>query len=210
MTLRIVSGRAGSGKSTFIHEEMIHDLKNDVLGYPIYMIVPDQMSFSTEYDLTNNYNIEGMMRAQVLTFKRFAWMMLQQTGGIAKDKIDQFGYRMMIRQILDEHKSELVLFRQAAGKNGFTQEVEMLLREFSQYDITSETLPQLIEELEKSQATNTLVAKLKDFQVIVKALEERLGDSYVDGESFYPIVVEQLQNIPDFKDSHVYIDGFVR
>ena len=210
MALRIVSGRAGSGKTQYIHEEMIRDLQFDVLGYPIYMIVPDQMSFSTEYDLTNNYEIKGIMRAQVLTFKRFAWMMLQQTGGIAKDKIDQFGYRMMIRQILDEHKSELVLFRQAAGKSGFTQEVEMLLREFSQYDITSETLPTLIAELEQSGATNTLVAKLKDFLIIVKALEERLGDSYVDGESFYPIVVEQLQGVEEFKESHVYIDGFVR
>lgn len=210
MTLRIISGRAGTGKTTFIHEEMIRDLQSDVLGYPIYMIVPDQVSFSTEYQLTNNYNIEGMMRAQVLTFKRFAWMMLQQTGGIAKDKIDQFGYRMMIRQILDEHKSELVLFRQAAGKTGFTQEVEMLLREFNQYDITSETLPPMIAELEQSGATNTLVAKLKDFLVIVKALEERLGDSYVDGESFYPIVVEQLGNVADIRESHIYIDGFVR
>ena len=210
MTLRIISGRAGTGKTTFIHEEMIRDLQSDVLGYPIYMIVPDQVSFTTEYQLTNNYNIEGIMRAQVLTFKRFAWMMLQQTGGIAKDKIDQFGYRMMIRQILDEHKSELVLFRQAAGKTGFTQEVEMLLREFSQYDITSETLPPMIAELEQSGATNTLVAKLKDFLVIVKALEERLGDSYVDGESFYPIVVEQLGNVADIRESHIYIDGFVR
>ena len=210
MTLRIISGRSGTGKTKYIHEELIENLKHDVLGHPIYIIVPDQMSFSTEYDLTNNYDIEGMMRAQVLTFKRFAWMMLQQTGGIAKDKIDQFGYRMMIRQILEEHKQELVLFRQAAGKNGFTQEVEMLLREFSQYDITSETLPQLIAELEQSSATNTLVAKLKDFHVIVKALEERLGDSYVDGESFYPIVVEQLSAVQDFKEAHVYIDGFVR
>lgn len=210
MTLRIVSGRAGTGKTTFVHKEMIADLQRDVLGHPIYFIVPDQMSFSTEYDLTNHYSIEGMMRAQVLTFKRFAWMMLQQTGGIAKDKIDQFGYRMMIRQILEEHKSELVLFRQAAGKNGFTKEVEMLLREFSQYELTSETLPTIIQELEQSGATNTLVAKLKDFLVIVKALEERLGDSYVDGESFYPLVVEQLEHFEGFRDAQVYIDGFVR
>lgn len=210
MSLQIVSGRSGTGKSTFIHKEMIENLKSDVLGYPIYLIVPDQMSFTAEYELTNTYNIDGMMRAQVLSFKRFAWQVLQRTGGVAKEKMDGFGYRMMIRQVLEEHKEELELFRQSASKHGFTQEVEMLLREFGQYDVTSETIGPLIAELEKVSATNTLLAKLKDMQVIVSAMEEKLGDRYVDGESFYPILVEQLMNVEDIAETEFYLDGFVR
>lgn len=210
MSLRIISGRSGTGKSTYIHKEMIEKLKSDVLGHPIYFLVPDQMSFTTEYELTNTYNIDGMMRAQVLSFKRFAWQILQRTGGVAKEKMDGFGYRMMIRQVLEEHKEELELFRQSASKHGFTQEVEMLLREFSQYEVTSATIGPLIEELEKSAATNTLLAKLKDMQVIVTAMEDKLGNRYVDGESFYPILVEQLMNVEDIAETEFYLDGFVR
>lgn len=210
MTLQIISGRSGTGKTTRIHKEMIEKLKSDVLGSPIYLIVPDQMTFTAEYELTNHYDIEGMMRAQVLSFKRFAWQILQRTGGVAKEKMDGFGYRMMIRQVLEEHRDELELFRQSAGKHGFTQEVEMLLREFGQYDVTSETIGPLIEALEQSAATNTLLSKLKDMQVIVRAMEEKLGDRYVDGESFYPILVEQLMNVDDIAESEFYLDGFVR
>lgn len=209
MALKIISGRAGSGKTTKIHQEIIEDLKANPLGPPIFIIVPDQMSFSTEYDLTNKYDVQGIMRAQVLTFKRLAWFILQETGGIAKDKIDSFGYRMLIRRILEENKEKFALFRQAAGKRGFTQEVEMLLREFSQYDITSESINGLIEQLEQANATNTLIAKMKDFKIILRELEDRIGDQYVDGEGFYPILAEQLKNSEKMKEAHIYFDGFV-
>lgn len=209
MSLRIISGRAGTGKTTFIHEEIVQDLKNNPLGNPIFLIVPDQVSFTTEFEMTNNYDIRGIMRAQVLTFKRLAWFILQETGGIAKERIDSFGYRMLLRRILEEHKEEFKLFRQAAGKRGFTQEVEILLREFSQYDITSESIVPLIEELEQANASHTLIAKMKDFQIILRELEERIGDGYVDGEGFYPLLVEQLKNSSRIHDAHVYIDGFV-
>lgn len=209
MSLRIVSGRAGTGKTTFIQEEIVRDLKQHPLGHRIFLIVPDQVSFTTEFEMTNNYDIRGIMRAQVLTFKRLAWFVLQETGGIAKDRIDSFGYRMLLRRILEEHKEEFKLFRQAAGKRGFTQEVEMLLREFSQYDITSESIVPLIAELEQANASHTLIAKMKDFQIIIRELEEQIGDGYVDGEGFYPLLVEQLKNSPQIRDAHVYIDGFV-
>lgn len=209
MALKIISGRAGTGKTTRIHQEIIEDLKANPLGPPLFIIVPDQMSFSTEYDLTNKYDVQGIMRAQVLTFKRLAWFILQETGGIAKDRIDSFGYRMLIRRILEEHKEQFTLFRQAAGKRGFTQEVEMLLREFSQFDITSDSIVSLIESLELAKASNTLIAKMKDFQIILRELEDKIGDSYVDGEGFYPILVEQLKNSQKIREAHIYIDGFV-
>lgn len=210
MSLRIISGRAGVGKTTMIHQEIVEDLQHNPFGYPIFIIVPDQMSFTTEYALTNDYGLSGMMRAQVLTFKRLAWYILQQTGGIAKNRIDRFGYRMLLRRILEEHKEEFTLFGQAAGKRGFTQEVEMLLREFSQYDMTSETIGPLIAEMEaNAHVSRTLISKLKDFEIIMRELEERIGDSYVDGEGFYPILVEQLQHYKEMQEAHVYIDGFV-
>ncbi|MEO4054232.1 helicase-exonuclease AddAB subunit AddB [Solibacillus sp. CAU 1738] len=208
MSLRIISGRAGTGKTTMIHQEIVQDLKDNPFGPQIFMIVPDQMSFKAEYDLTNKYGIQGIMRAQVLTFKRLAWFILQETGGIAREKIDSFGYRMLIRRILEDNKERFSLFRQAAGKRGFTQEVELLLREFSQYDVTSTSIIDVIAELETNKAPNTLIAKMKDFQIILQELEVYIGESYVDGEGFYPILVEQLKNSSKIKDADVYIDGF--
>lgn len=208
MSLRVISGRAGTGKTTLIHNEIVKELKEQPLGAPIYLIVPDQMSYQAEYMLTNNYDIQGIIRAQVMTFKRLAWYILQETGGIAKEQIDKIGYRMLIRRLLVENKDQFTLFRQAADKRGFTEEVEQLIKEFSQYNIDSTVLNEAISKLEQSSAPNTLIAKTKDLHIILEKLEEVLGDNYVDSDGFYPILIEQLQNSQKLKEAHIYIDGF--
>lgn len=210
MSLRVISGRAGAGKSSLIHKEIMKELKSNPLGAPIYIIVPDQMSFSTEYELTNNYDIRGIMRAQVMTFKRLAWYVLQETGGIARDKIDKIGYRMLIRRLLMENQDRFSLFRQAADKRGFTEEVEQLIKEFSQYNIQSDTLHDVIQDLETKQAPHTLISKSKDLLIILQELESELGDTYVDGEAYYPVLLEQIKNSEKLKQAHIYIDGFTQ
>ncbi|MFJ7649966.1 helicase-exonuclease AddAB subunit AddB [Lysinibacillus sp. NPDC097279] len=208
MTLRIVSGRAGTGKSAFIHREIVEQVSTDPLGHPIFIIVPDQMSYSTEYELTNRHGLHGLIRAQVMTFKRLAWLVLQETGGIARQEVNGYGYRMLIRKLLEEQKSDFSLFRQAAGKRGFTEEIETLLREFSRYSVNSSVLAEVTASLKAVDAPNTLQAKTNDLQIVLQALEERLGTTYVDSEGYYPILTEQLKFSETMKQATIYIDGF--
>lgn len=208
MTLRIVSGRAGTGKTTFIHKEIVNELKENPFGDPIYIIVPDQMSYSTEYNLTNKYGLNGIIRAQVVTFKRLAWYVLQETGGIVKDKMDTIGYRMLIRRLLLDNKEQFSLFKQAASQPGFAAEIEKIVKEFNQYNINSESLKETIQNLQSVQAPETLISKTKDIQIILEKLEEQLGQSYVDGEGYYPVLIEKIRQSEKLKNAHIYIDGF--
>ncbi len=209
MSLRVISGRAGTGKTAFVHKEIVEDLKENPLGSPIFIIVPDQMTFSTEYELTNHYGLDGIMRAQVMTFKRLAWFVLQSEGGITKERIDGTGYRMLIRRILEEHKEEFLLFRQAAGKRGFTKEVEQILKEFSQYNINVETIEPLIDTLKETGASKILLHKMHDLQIILKQLNERIGLDYVDGDGYFPLLIERIPKMESLRETHVYLDGFV-
>lgn len=208
MSLRIVAGRSGTGKSTFIYEEILQELKEAPIGDPIFLIVPDQMSYSTEYELTNDHGVSGLIRAQVMTFKRLAWLVLQETGGIARTEINGFGYRMLIRDLLESNKENFSLFRQAAGKRGFTEEIETLLKEFSRYSVTSRLLADVNEELALIGAPNTLQSKTNDLKVVLEVLEERLGTTYVDSEGYYPILTEMMQHSETMKNATIYIDGF--
>ena len=208
MSLRLITGRAGTGKSTFIHKEIVDDLIQNPLGDPIFIIVPDQMTFQTEYELTNLYGLKGIMRAQVLTFKRLAWFVLQETGGISKDKVDAVGYRMLLRRILEEHKEEFELFKNAAGKTGFTKEIEKLLKEFSQYNVTNQTMSVIIQELEFNGASKALLDKMHDVQIILMQLEARIGTGYVDGEGFFDTLVEKIPFSEAIQSAHIYYDGY--
>src|SRR5699024_479488 len=71
-------------------------------GVPIFYIVPEQMTFQQEYALFDE-QINGSIRAQVVSFSRLAWRVLQETGGAAKQFISSTGTPMILRKIINEH-----------------------------------------------------------------------------------------------------------
>ena len=156
LSLRIVSGRSGTGKTRFIQQEIIDTLQESRLGDPMFYIVPDQMSFSAEYQLAVDYGLNGLIRAQVTTFKRLAWRVLQETGGIAKEEISGFGYRMLIRSLLEENKDQFKLFKRAATKRGFTDQIEVLLKEFNRYCMDFQTMSNVLNDLTHAKRTENI------------------------------------------------------
>lgn len=209
MSLRIIYGRAGSGKTSFILEEIVATLKGQADGDPIFFIVPDQMSFSTEYRLSSADGMEGMIRAQAVTFKRLAWRVLQEAGGISRKEVDSFGYRMLIRSLLEEHKEEFQLFRRAAGKRGFTDQIEQLIKEFSRYCVDCGELGGIRSSLAEAGAPRTLLDKAADLELILAEIETRLGTVFVDSEGHLALLSEKIRFSEQVKTADIYIDGFV-
>jgi len=127
MALRVISGRAGVGKTHFMEREIMNAVNKEPLGAPIFMVVPDQMSFSSERNLTwMAGESRGTIRVQVTSFKRLAWRILQEAGGISRQELNGFGYRMLLKSVLEENKDKLRLFGKAADKRGFTEEMEQI------------------------------------------------------------------------------------
>ena len=78
--LRLVSGRAGSGKSRLCLNEIHSKLKENPSSFPLVYLVPEQASFQAEYALAKASPQGGSTRAQVFSFKRLAWKVMQETG----------------------------------------------------------------------------------------------------------------------------------
>lgn len=209
MSLKIIYGRAGSGKTSFILDEIVETLKGKADGDPIFFIVPDQMSFSTEYRLSSADGMKGMIRAQAVTFKRLAWRVLQEAGGISRKEVDSFGYRMLIRSLLEEHREEFQLFRRAAGKRGFTDQIEGLIKEFARYCVDCGELGQIRSSLAEAGAPRTLLDKAADLELILAEIESRLGTVFVDSEGHLALLSEKIRFSEQVKASDIYIDGFV-
>lgn len=208
MSLRFVTGRSGSGKTQFIQNEIAEMLKHDPLGAPIIVIVPDQISFSMEHSLSVDYGLKGIIRAQVLTFKRLAWRILQETGGITRKEVDGFGYRMLVRSVLEENQRDFKVFKQAAGKKGFTEQISDLMKEFSRYSLDPFAMHQLVEQLKANQSPQVLIDKAADLTLLLKKLEEKLGTTYVDSEGHLALLTAQIQYAEMVKGAQIYIDGF--
>ncbi|MBE1555048.1 helicase-exonuclease AddAB subunit AddB [Sporosarcina limicola] len=208
MSLRFITGRSGAGKTTFIKREIAAELARNPVGAPIVVIVPDQMSFSMEHSLSTNFGLKGIIRAQVLTFKRLAWRILQETGGITRKEVDGFGYRMLVRSVLEDNRDEFKLFRQATSKRGFTEQIGVLMKEFSRYCLNHQTMSNLHDELVAIGAPRTLLDKASDLALLLTKIEERLGTSYVDSEGHLVLLAAQIKHADLLKGADIYIDGF--
>src|SRR5699024_4225685 len=119
MGLRFLSGRSGTEKDVFILGEIKQQLINQPMGRPIFYIVPEQMTFQQEYQLFSEPEIRGSIRAQVVSFSRLGWRVLQETGGGTKRFISSVGIQMMLRKIIDERAGKWQVFQRALEKQGF-------------------------------------------------------------------------------------------
>ena len=84
MSMRLIYGRAGTGKSEFILQEVKNriqqkatDLKSSeekqsLLVEKIYIIVPEQVSYATEKRLLETLDEQASIKAEVISFKRLA------------------------------------------------------------------------------------------------------------------------------------------
>ncbi len=78
MSLQIIYGKSGTGKSTYIFEEIAKKIESGT-SKRIYIITPEQFSFTAEKKLLDTLNGNAVIQAEVLTFERMAHRVIQDT-----------------------------------------------------------------------------------------------------------------------------------
>lgn len=212
MSFQFILGRSGSGKSHSVFQDIQKKLKEDPSGNPIIYLVPDQMTFQSEYKLASSPGLAGMMRAQVFSFSRLAWRILGETGGMTRMHITSTGVRMMLRKIIEHKKEELKIFRKASEQSGFYELLELMTTELKRYCVSSEELSWNAETLlslgQKEKNKKVLKDKLADLSIISGALEEALAGKYIDSEDYLSLLQEKMPYSETIRNCEVYIDGF--
>ncbi|ASN06557.1 helicase-exonuclease AddAB subunit AddB [Virgibacillus necropolis] len=214
MGIRFILGRSGTGKSGRVLDEIKEKLMDDPQGAPIFYIVPDQMTFQQEYELFKQDGINGSIRAQVASFSRLAWRVLQETGGGTRQFISSLGIQMMLRKIIEEKDSDWNIFQKALEKQGFLDQLEKMITEFKRYQVTPEVLQMQIDQLNqfvhKEQGEEALTKKLQDLSYIYEELAYALQGKYVDSEDQLQLLAEKIKEASFLENAEVYLDGFHR
>lgn len=188
-------------------------LKASPQGPPIIYLVPEQMTFQQEYALLKDEDLNGSIRAQVYSFTRLAWRLMQLTGGATKKFITSSGIQMMLRKIIEERdKSEWKIFKKAIEKQGFVEQLETMITEFKRYCVTPEMVHEQLSEMETYQhltlQERALQEKLDDLVYIYEQMTIALEKNYIDSEDQLRILAEKLEDSDFLQDTSVYIDGF--
>ncbi|EKN70280.1 ATP-dependent helicase/deoxyribonuclease subunit B [Neobacillus bataviensis LMG 21833] len=210
MSVRMVIGRSGSGKTSMFLDEIRSRLIENPEGTPIIYIVPEQMTFLSEYRLATDSSVGGMIRAQVYSFSRLAWRILQETGGVSRTHLSSVGMNMLIRKIIDEQKENLKIFQRAADKNGFVQQLEQIITEFKRYCLRPDELIQKSAQFGSGETSvsKALHDKLNDLELIYSKFEDEIFGKYIDSEDYFRLLAEKISASSYLKEAEIYIDGF--
>jgi ATP-dependent helicase/nuclease subunit B len=210
MSVRYILGRSGSGKSTVCLTEIRERLLVPNDQESLVLLVPEQATFKAEHALVTSPGISGFMRAQVLSFRRLAFRVMQERGGTARVHISENGKKMLLHKLLHRTKDELKVFHYAADQTGFIDRLNELMVELKRYRIDSE---QLAEQLERAgqtpgQYASELTDKLADLSHICSLYEREIAGLYVEAEDDLAALSEQFGQSSYADQTEVWIDGF--
>ncbi|WP_445993840.1 helicase-exonuclease AddAB subunit AddB [Listeria monocytogenes] len=201
MTLQIIAGRSGTGKTTHLMDGVGEKIKQNSKTY--IFIVPDQMTFQMETSFLNKENLAGMLGTQIFSFSRLAWKILQETGGLSKTFLSQTGIEMVIRKAALDQKDKLKIFSRATSRKGFYSELANLFKEMKQEEVS-------IEDMVKS-ATNLSTSvnnKVHDISLIYQKYEELLADKFLENEDYLRLLAEKIADSDYLNQTEIVIDGF--
>ena len=200
MSLQIVYGRSGTGKTTYIFKQISSSINN---GKKKYIITPEQFSFTAEKELLRNLQSKAAINAEVLTFGRMAHRVASEVGGIANPTLSDSGKSMLIYNILSNQKENLKFL----GKSD--SNVELILRQLSElkkHGVSLENVKKLINDTKENKY---LSAKLNDIYLVYNEYDEKIKNNYIDEDDALTVLAGQLDFTNIFDDSEIYIDEFV-
>lgn len=203
MSLRLIYGCAGSGKSKFCMNSMKSKIESDFEG-ALILIVPEQFSFQAEKNLMKAVGEKGLLKAQVLSFKRLAYRVFNEAGGITRKRMDSTGKSMLLYTIIDELKDDLKVYKKSGRQQGFVDTVADAITEFKRYNVPPSVLEHVISEVEEE----SLKQKLEDIELIYNRFEELIKDKYIDSDDDLTFLAEKLSASDIYNGAEIWFDEF--
>ena len=204
MSLQLVIGRSGSGKSYHLYREIIEkSIHNDSANY--FVIVPEQFTLQTQKDIVLMHPNGGTMNIDILSFMRLAYRIFDEVGGNDSPVLEDTGKTMVLRKIVARKRKELELFNHEVQKRGFIDELKSLISEFYQYSIS---IP-MLEHMQAVAANKPLLnGKLHDIIIIYKAFKEYLDRKFITAEEILEVLCGVIDKSGLIADSIICLDGF--
>ena len=199
MSLRLICGRSGTGKSEYCFDEIINRINNEK---KIYIITPEQYTFAAEKRLINKFKNESVIGAEVLSFARMAHRVSKEEGINTKKILSKSGKQMLIYKILLKNKDKLNFL----GKS--KQNVDLIstaLIEFKKHGVLLKDLESIYDNIKDEY----LKLKIKDMILIYTEFEKYIDDKYQDENDILNDLINGLEKTNIFKDTIIYIDEFI-
>lgn len=203
MSLQLVFGSAGCGKSTYLQQTLIEEAaKNPKRNY--ILLVPDQFTMQTQMDVVKKSEHKGILNIDVLSFNRLAYRVFSETGAPTQLVLDDTGKSLVLRHVAESVAKDMPYIGKNLNKVGYIHEVKSTISEFMQYGVSVKD----VEHIAGTETQGLLSIKLKDLAVIYGAFLEYNKGKYITGEESLDILCRSLDRADFIRDSVIVFDGF--
>ncbi|EHK2328929.1 helicase-exonuclease AddAB subunit AddB [Clostridium perfringens] len=203
MGLKIIYGRAGTGKSTFCINQIKKKINNSPIN-KLILLVPEQFTFQTENKVLNAIGERYVLNAEVLSFKRLAHNVFNECGGITRTIMGDAGKSMLIFKVLEDLGDNMTVFKNASRQKGFIDIASKTITEFKKYNVNNEVLDLTINEIEGEN----LKMKMEELKDVFNEFNSRLHEGYVDEEDQLLLLNEKLDGCSLYDGAEIWIDEF--
>ncbi len=221
MALRFILGSSGSGKSTYLYEEIVR-LAKESPNQTFYVIVPEQFTMQTQRELVHKSG-SGIMNIDVVSFQRLAYRIFDEIGIQDMVVLEETGKNLLLRKVAEEKKEELTVLSGNMKKMGYISEIKSLISELTQYHVTPDDLDEFLknqgglrEENAKAEAytgknrsmSGGFLRKMQDVLVMYRGFEEALKGKYITAEEILDVFEAVADKSETLKGSVLALDGF--
>jgi ATP-dependent helicase/nuclease subunit B len=200
--LKIVTARAGHGKTRYAHSQILRALRES--DSPVWLIVPEQYAFISERDLIDRIGEKNADRVRVCSFTRLAHTLLR----LPPEKFRPLspGDKTVCMSLaLEGIQDKLALY---AGKEAHSGVVRELLRLMSELRQGGANEKKLIAAANKLPQGDFLRQKLADICLVSGAYDAMCAESFLDEETLLDKLCEQLPESRPFDGSLVVLNAF--
>ncbi len=207
MGVRLVTGRAGSGKTHGCQSQILGELRRDLTDGPrLIYLVPEQATLQMERSLVAASESRILGRCEVLSFRRLASRIFNESTGPAPLPLSPNGRRMALRYLIGQHATDLREFGAVAGRSGFIAEVAAGMVELFQEAIGVEQLEACAKAAD--EVDDLAASRLHDMVLLYRAYLDYLGDARIDPEAVLDLARSRLGAASWLKGCRIWIDGF--
>lgn len=211
MAIKMIYGMAGTGKSTLVYEQIVHDLKD---GKRVLLLTPEQQAVLSEQAIAERTTDVDTLKLDILSFRRLANHVSRLYGGLRYQYLDESGKYLVLWATLLQTKDALRVY----GKNitrgkkmiydtGFLDRLNTTFAEFSHANIRPFHLEQAAKEL--AEPSPKISAKLLDLSLIYATYLELIHKTHDDPDDDLIHLAELLaRNAKTFAGYQIYIDSF--
>ncbi len=171
----------------------------------LLVITPDQYTLQAELDLINQLHLPGLLNIIVLSPSRLLTQIFALAGSPQRVRVDGRGKAMVLLDVLQGARKELMFYGGAVGRRGFTNRLGTSIGDFKRAGITPDAVEAFAQSLE---AEDSLRQKLTDLALIYRRYEERLAGAFLDGEGVQDAMLARMPDSGFFDGAMVWIYGF--